>query len=62
MWLKFENFYEDMGDKPSPKHSIERINNEGNYEPSNCKWATAVEQMNNTRINKNYYNERLNFS
>lgn len=61
-WLKFENFYEDMGDKPSPKHSIERINNEGNYEPSNCKWATAVEQMNNTRRNKNYYNERLNFS
>lgn len=49
-WLKsFENFYKDMGDKPSPKHSIDRINNNGDYEPNNCKWATQSEQTINSR-------------
>jgi hypothetical protein len=36
-----------MGPRPTPKHTIERINSEGHYEPSNCKWATWVEQNNN---------------
>jgi hypothetical protein len=47
----FENFLADMGKKPSPKKkfSIERSNNDGPYDPSNCVWATASEQMKNRR-------------
>ena len=49
-WLEsFENFFEDMENAPSKFHSIERLNVNGDYEPSNCKWATNAEQAVNKR-------------
>jgi len=45
----FLNFLADIGCKPSPQHSIDRINNDGNYESDNCRWATASEQRQNQR-------------
>jgi hypothetical protein len=45
----FNNFLADMGNLPTPNHTLDRINNDGNYKPSNCRWATMAEQCKNRR-------------
>ena len=53
-WRKeFANFYEDMGDKPTQQHTLDRIDNKKGYFKGNCRWATKSEQMLNRKIQKN---------
>lgn len=62
-WLRFKNFFEDMGNRPFNGASIDRVNNEGNYEPGNCKWSTSAEQARNRRNSRHitYKGETLIF-
>lgn len=57
-WHWFPYFLADMGIRPEGK-TLDRINNEGDYEPSNCKWSTRTEQSNNCRIRVNLPNRNI---
>jgi hypothetical protein len=59
-WLKSAaNFYEDMGERPSMEHVLDRIDPDGNYEPTNCRWVTKKINARNTRRSKSHSKEYI---
>lgn len=52
VWSDFWRFVSDVGPRPSDQHQLDRINNDGDYEPSNIRWATSYDQCRNARYNK----------
>lgn len=51
--MSFQEFYRDVGTRPSANHSLDRMNTDGHYEPGNVRWATATQQNLNRRLSKN---------
>lgn len=61
-WESFEAFMQDMGPRPTPKHSIERIDNNGDYSPDNCCWASKADQMLNRSTTRRFVYQGETFS
>lgn len=61
-WNDFKNFLADMGYPPTDGHTLDRVDVNGNYEPSNCRWATRVEQARNKRNTKRFFHDGQNLT
>jgi hypothetical protein len=60
-WDSFKQFVADMGPRPTPKHTLERKDNDGNYTPQNCKWASRKEQMHNQTVTRKVTIEGIDY-